>query len=70
MDLLKGAARRDRRETTCRVMARHFDFLSVGEEFGADAADVAFDAHVIRWVGKGQVAFSLPSSFTYDSCSF
>jgi len=51
-------------------MARHFDFLSVGEEFGADAADVAFDAHVIRWVGKGQVAFSLPSSFTYDSCSF
>ena len=28
---------RHRRELKCRVMPRHFDFLSVGEEFGADA---------------------------------
>jgi hypothetical protein len=28
---------RYRRELTCRVMPRNFDFLSVGEEFGADA---------------------------------
>ena len=28
---------RYRRELTCRVRPRNFDFLSVGEEFGADA---------------------------------
>jgi hypothetical protein len=27
---------RHRRELTCRVVPRHFDFLSVDEEFGAD----------------------------------
>jgi hypothetical protein len=27
---------RHRRELTCRVVPRHFDFLSVGEEFGVD----------------------------------
>ena len=30
---------RHRRERTCRVLPRHIDFLSVGEEFGADALD-------------------------------
>jgi hypothetical protein len=28
---------RHRRESKCRVMPHNFDFLSVGEEFGADA---------------------------------
>jgi hypothetical protein len=32
---------RHRRERTCRVMPRHFDFFSVGEEFGADAGSLA-----------------------------
>ena len=32
---------RHRRVLTCRVMPRHFDFLSVGEEFGADACSLA-----------------------------
>jgi hypothetical protein len=39
-DARVGAARtphRHRREPKCRVMPRHFDFLSVGWKFGADA---------------------------------
>jgi hypothetical protein len=38
MELTAAAGgRTHRRELTCRVIPRHFDFLSVGEEFGADA---------------------------------
>src|ERR1700691_5730919 len=32
---------RHRRELRSRVMPRHVDFLSVGEEFGADACNLA-----------------------------
>jgi hypothetical protein len=34
-------AHRRRRELRCRVMPHHFNFLSVGEEFGADACNLA-----------------------------
>jgi hypothetical protein len=39
---------RHRRELTCRVMPRDFEFLSVGEEFGADA----LGEHISRHDGR------------------
>jgi hypothetical protein len=36
---------RHRKEPTCRIMAHHFEFLSVGEQFGADALFLANAAH-------------------------
>jgi hypothetical protein len=50
------ARHRHRRELKCQGMPRHFDFLSVGQEFGADARAIEcserLSASAIRAVAR------------------